>query len=84
MGLESSVFLGLVLQLAAILSIRELTTAALEYSMDTAGGSMSSGISARARTSSAKPSSTALFASIQVSASIRCESLARDSPVLIS
>ena len=33
---------------------------------------------------SAKPSSTALFASIQVSASMRCESLARESPVLIS
>ena len=74
----------LVLHFSAILSMRELTTAALEYSMVTVGGSMSSVSAGRFITSSAKPSSTAFPASIQVSASMRWESLARDRPVLIS
>ena len=39
---------------------------------------------AKDRMPSAKPSSTALFASIHVSLSMRWDSLARDSPVLIS
>ena len=41
------------------------------YSMETVGAAMSSVSSARLMIPSAKPSSTALFASIQVSASMR-------------
>ena len=69
--------------LAEILSMRELTTVAGEYSMEPAGGA-SSPVWARDRMPSAKPSSTALFASIQVSLSMRWDSLARDKPLLIS
>ncbi len=70
--------------LAANLSIRELITDAREKSI---GPAMlfSTGISAGlVRISSAKPISMAVCASIQVSASMRWDSLVRLIPVLIS
>ena len=62
--------LGSMAHFAAIFSMREFTTFALEYSMETAGVGTSSDSEFLCMISSAKPSSTALFASIQVSASI--------------
>ena len=63
--------LGSMAHFAAIFSMREFTTFALDYSMGTVGTGMSSVSSARLMIPSAKPSSTALFASIHVSASMR-------------
>ena len=62
---------GVMVHFAAIFSMREFTTFALEYSMETAGVGTSSDSRLLCMISSAKPSSTALVASIHVSASIR-------------
>ena len=76
--------LALILHLAAFLSMRELSTAVRENIMLTCGTGTSSVEAERCISSSAKPSLMALLASIQVYASMRWESLAREKPVLIS
>ena len=69
---------------SAILSMRELTTDALEYSMVTAGGLHVLGFGGRLHHLIGETQLHRFPASIQVSASMRWESLARDKPVLIS
>ena len=64
--------------------LTNIQTAVFEYNMDTCGTSSSSTAPFLWITSSANPSSMALFASIHVSASMRCANFVLDIPVFNS